>query len=242
MNNNKKIETENFYELLGVSKRADSVAIYEAYKTCMEDSSCDDRQCREMSRAINVLGNENMRRRYDNVLASQPCSRDDEVYGTAAYEEEMATAYIINEYGQFCIRKVPVSLLPRDCCQTVYVIVLDGELKNVVSKELWNKWRDLCEIWRGKKLLKGKLGDLMLDIELISKENSGYVRHRVKRKISQLPLNFAGKADEKGVVYAYSNDGVELEFVNKYRWIHMSKAIEKNMMSNDGGEAVSVHE
>lgn len=217
---------ESLYTVLGVSPAAGQSQIKSAYNSLVSDTRAVDEVSRAR-RAYQILGNENMRMRYNNALASQSEVETAEEPPSVAGGPGMVTVYTIDQHGNWFTGKRERREMPKVDGSSVYVLYLAEENPSVISKNLWNKWRDLCEIWRSKNIINGPIGDICLDVDLISVKNGRLVRSKAPRKVSQLPLMFPNAVSEMGEVYAYRYEEGDTVIIEEYDYIHLRRLMER---------------
>ena len=222
---------ESFYNMLGVSRDADASEIKSAYRNLMADLDSESAEDMflgsEAKKAYSVLKDKNMRMRYNNTLDTQAGYETDEGGDAAVVEGETAlTVYTIDSRGNWFTEKMDRGSGPAVKGSEAYVLHLDEKREDIISKELWNRWRDLCAIWRSKDVIKGNIGDVSLDVDLISAKNGRLEYTRTRRKVSQLPVVFPRAVGELGEVYAYKNEDGEVMIVEQYDWMHLRRIME----------------
>ena len=94
---------ESLYSILGVKRDADTSQIKTAYNGLLSDMEAGDTvYARKVHKAYQVLGNQNMRRRYNNTLASQSgFEAADHAGGRGPGDGMLVTAYTIDQYGNW---------------------------------------------------------------------------------------------------------------------------------------------
>ncbi len=235
-NINKDSVHESYYSTLGVSRHADASEIRSAYKSLVADLDCECAEDvdieRSAKKAYSVLADKNLRMRYNNTLDAQAGYDEDEP-GSDAHDndgETAVTVYTIDSRGNWYTEKHSRDNLPGFSGTDAYVLRINEEEGKVVPKDLWNRWRDLCAIWRSKNAIKGSIGDICLDVDLISMKDGRLEYTKTLRKVSQLPLIFPKTVGELGKVYAYKNESGEVMLVEQYDWMHLRRIMEKQSL------------
>lgn len=217
---------ESLYNVLGVSPDAGQAQIKSAYNSLVSDAETMDEASRTQ-RAYQVLGNKNMRMRYDNALASQPGTESANTFPDVTGGSGLVTVYTIDQHGNWFTEKRSRSELPTFDGNSAYILRLEEENVCAISKNLWNKWRDLCEIWQSKNVITDTIGNICLSVDLITMENGRLAQTKTLRKVSQLPLMFPNAVSETGEVYAYRDEGGDTAIIEEYDYIHLRRLMER---------------
>ncbi len=218
---------ESLYNILGVKRDADTSQIKSAYNGILSDMGAGDTiYARKVQNAYQVLGNKNMRMRYNNTLDSQSGFETAEGAASDDGGERLITAYTIDPYGNWYTEKKERENLPEFNGNSAYILYLAEENVSVISKQLWNKWRDLCEIWHSKDIITDTIGNISLNVDVICLDNGKLSQSKISRKVSQLPLMFPNVVSEMGRVYAYSEGG-DTVMIEEYDYMHLRRRMER---------------
>ena len=223
-------ERQSLYNVLGVSPTAGQSQIKSAYKSLLTGMGADDAVI-SAKRAYQVLSDKNMRMRYDNALASQAGFDNSENRPEVAGGPGMVTVYTIDRHGNWYTEKRQREKLPDFDGSGVYAISIGDENVSIIPKGLWNKWRDLCEIWRSRDVIKDTIGNVSLNVDLISLKNGRLAYSKIQKKVSQLPPMFPNAVNEKGEVYAYRDEMGETVIIEEYDYVQLRRLMERQSRS-----------
>ncbi len=237
----------DLYNVLGVSRNADPREISDAYNSIVDKFNREkekaEAQIEQANKAYGVLNNENMRMRYNNTLDSQPVGngRTDPASGEGAREEngEFMTVFTIDGRGNFFMEKIEKSGLPPMKEKAAYTLFFGGGKRTFIPKDLWNSWRELCELLRSRDAIKTSIEDVGLAVELLTEKNGRLMYSKTVRTVSQLPLTFPENMGRLGEIYAYCDEKDNFKVLDRYTWRNLRRDKEELALDQDdfdGGE------